>query len=107
MFDNASKSPKRRRLRKKWLTVADSNPTMHSPPPNAAGYRLHGLVLDAMPERGTGGALGLIELDLRRENRIEWMEVEDSLTKGMLGTLPECPKALDARTIETTAAEVD
>ncbi|KAK1223391.1 hypothetical protein PQX77_013734 [Marasmius sp. AFHP31] len=89
MSDNMSKSPKRQRLWKKWLTVADSNPKIHSPPPNAADYHLPGLVLDAMPERRTGGALGLIEVDLRRENRIEWMEVENSLAEGTPNSLPE------------------
>ncbi|KAK1218365.1 hypothetical protein PQX77_018927 [Marasmius sp. AFHP31] len=78
MSDNASKSPKRRRLRKKWLTVADSNPTIHSPPPNAADYRLPGLGDEARPE----------------EIRTEWMEVENGLTGGTFNTLPAISPSL-------------
>ncbi|KAK1235387.1 hypothetical protein PQX77_001394 [Marasmius sp. AFHP31] len=89
MPDNASISPKRRRLRKKWLTIADANPTISTTPLDAADYRLPGFEVEMRSERGTEVFLGLMDVDLRRENRTEWMEVEDTLAGNTLNTPPE------------------
>ncbi|KAJ8094143.1 hypothetical protein PM082_023351 [Marasmius tenuissimus] len=93
MSENASKSPKRRRLRKKWFTIADSNPTIRAPPPNAADYRLPGLEVEMKSGQGTEGVLGLMEVDPRRESRTEWMDVEDTLAGDTPDTLSEISPA--------------
>ncbi|KAK1221011.1 hypothetical protein PQX77_016188 [Marasmius sp. AFHP31] len=81
MPDNASISPKRRRLRKKWLTIADANPTISTTPLNAADYRLPGFEVDMGSGQKEKEFPRPKAVNCGREPERDAMSVDENLTR--------------------------